>query len=248
MLPPETAQCLVTARAAINAARPDGTTALMRAAQEGHVETAQYLVYSGKPWSSSILLLPNYDAAIAELEQCSRRARSAKTGEILTGIRDNIASLKAMLRSGGGAEPVLAAVKYPASIKLLKARICGVVFPEDFTQKLSGIPLAKFNHIVPLIRAAKIAKIAHGVNSYFFTRIFMLKSSVSSILTTTSFTLQAKTHLLSFILGKAEARTLMLELQAISASAIAPAVGAAALKGASEPEPSAAAHPCKKSL
>ena len=241
------AQCLVTAGAELEAKSEKGQTALTLAASFGRVAMAQYLVYSGKPWSSSILLLPNYDAATAELYQCLRRVRYRENG-LFTSILDNIASLKAtpMLSLMGSAAPSM--VKYPARIKLLKARICGVVFPEDFTQKLSGIPLAKFNHIVPLIRSAKIAKIVHGVNSYFFTRIFMLKRSVSSILTTTPFTLQAKTHLLSFILGKAEARTLMLELQAISASAIAPAVGAAALEGASEPEHSAAVQPCKKSM
>ena len=187
--------------------------------------------------------IPNYDAAIVEL-----RKQERSTLHDLNGIRANIESLKAttllaVMRSGASA-----AATYPARIKLLKVRISGVVFPEDFTQSLSGMPLVKFNYIVALMRAAKIANIVHGVNSYFFTRIFMLKSSTSSIRTITPFTLQAKTQLLSFMLGKAEARTLMLELQEISALAIAPAAGAATSEGATEPEHSAAAHPCENSL
>ena len=57
-----------------------------------------------------------------------------------------------------------------------------------------------------------------------------------------------KANLLDFVLGKAETRTLTRELQAISSLTIAPAAKAAALGGASEPEHSAAAHPCEKSL
>ena len=64
----------------------------------------------------------------------------------------------------------------------------------------------------------------------------MIKSSTISIRTITPFTLEAKTQLLSFMLGKAEARTFMLEIQEISALAIAPAAGAAASEGTAEPE------------
>jgi hypothetical protein len=219
----ETAQCLVTAGAELNAKDEDGTTALMLATDKGHVAVAQYLVYSGNPWASSMRQLPNYDAAITELAGHERY----RGNRLLSSIRANIESLKAtpVLSLMGSDSP--SAVTYPARIKLLKARICGVVFPEDFTQSLSGMPLVKFNYIVALMRAAKIANIVHGVNSYFFTRIFMLKSSTNSIRTIIPFTLQAK--------------TLMLELQAISALAIAPATGAAASEGAAEPEHSTVA-------
>jgi hypothetical protein len=234
------AQCLATAGAELNAKDSLGMTALMGAAHNGHVETAQFLVYSGKPWYSSILPQPNYDAAIAELDQCFRRV-------VLTGIRDNIASLKDILLAGGA--DALGVAPYPERINLLKARICGVVFPAGFTQNLSGIPLSKFNHIVSLMRAAKIANLMHGVNSYFFTRIFMLKISTSSVLAKSPSTaLRVQRNLLGFMLGKAEASILMRELQAIRASDMMPAAGSAASGGASEPEHSAAAHPCEKSL
>ena len=220
------AQCLVTAGAELEAKSEKGQTALTLAASFGRVAMAQYLVYSGKPWSSSILLLPNYDAATAELYQCLRRVRYRENG-LFTSILDNIASLKAtpMLSLMGSAAPSM--VKYPARIKLLKARICGVVFPEDFTQKLSGMPLEKFNHIVPLMRAAKIAKLVHSVNAYFFTRIFMRESSTSSMLEKMPFDLKA--NLLDFVLGKAETKTLTRELQAISFLAMASVSRAAAL-------------------
>ena len=255
----EAVQCLVTAGAELEAEDEYGCTALTRAARSGRVAVAQYLVYSGNPWASSMRQIPNYDAAIVELRKQERSTlhdlkRSTlhdlkrSTLHDLNGIRANIESLKATTVLSLMGSDASAAVIYPARIKLLKARICGVVFPEDFTQSLSGMPLVKFNYIVALMRAAKIANIVHGVNSYFFTRIFMLKSSTSSIRTITPFTLQAKTQLLSFMLGKAEARTLMLELQAISALAIAPAAGAAASEDATEPEHSAAAHPCENSL
>ena len=231
----ETAQCLVTAGADLTASTNNDTTALSCAAYERKIETAQYLVYSGKPWFRSILPLQNYDAAIAELEQYSRRARYAsKTGEILTGVRDNIASLKAMLLGGGGAEPAPAVVKYPRRINLLAAKICGVVFPANFTQNLSGITLSKFNHIVSLMRAAKTSQLMHGVNCYFFTRIFMLESSTVSILEKIPF--DVKSNLLGFVLGKEETKTLMRELQAIRMSDMTPAAGSAASWRASEPE------------
>jgi hypothetical protein len=233
-------QCLVGAGADLEAKTTgflnDGKTALMLSAMKGHVE--QYLVYSGRPWFRSMWQVPSYDAAIAELDQCSRTT-------VLTSIRANIVSLKDMLLGGGAA--ALDIAPYPHRIKLLKARICGVVFPEDFTQNLSGIPLPKFNYIAALMRSAKISKLVHGVNYYFFTRIFMLESSISSVLAKSPFTdLVVQRNLLGFILGKAETKALTLELQAISSLTIAPSAVAAA----SEPGLSSAAKapPCEKSL
>ena len=163
----ETAQYLVTAGAKLEAKDKHGWTALTRAARSRHVAVAQYLVYSGNPWASSMRQIPNYDAAIVELLK-----QEGSTLHDLNGIRNDIAWLKATIQR----QLLLSIVPLPAvmrsdalaaRIKLLKARICGVVFPEDFTQSLSGMTLVKFNYIVALMRAAKIANIVHGVNSYF---------------------------------------------------------------------------------
>ncbi len=144
----------------INSTDPESSTALMCTIANGCVAVAQYLVYSGNPVFSSILPLPNYDAAITELERY-------RGNRLLSSIRANIESLKATTLLAVMRSDDSAAATHPARIKLLKVRICGVVFPEDFTQSLSGMTLVKFNYIVALMRAAKIANIVHGVNSYF---------------------------------------------------------------------------------
>ena len=110
--------------------------------------------------------------------------------------------------------------------------------------------LPKFNVICSLMRAAKVTKLAHGFNAYFFIVIFMLKRSASPIFTKTPFTLQAKANLLNFIFGNVEARILMQSLQGVISLDIAPASGAAASEGPSEPGLSSAAKalPCEKIL
>jgi hypothetical protein len=240
----KTVQRLVTAGAELNAARPDGQTALMWAAYQGHVAVAQYLVYSGKPWFRSILPLQNYDAAIAELEQYSRRARYAsKTGVSLTGIRDNIASLKAMLLGGGGAEPAPAAVKYPRRINLLAAKICGVVFPEEFTQNLSGMSMSKFIAVSSLMRSAKLAKLVHGLNEYLSVRILMQAKVDNIMLSKLHEALMS--NILSFIVGKENTALTMQEMPyTVLAASIAPDPAPASL-AAAYPNPRQAASDSK---
>ena len=93
------------------------------------------------------------------------------------------------------------------------------------------------------MRAAKIAKLAHGFNAYFFIHIFMFKSSKSStnsMLAKTPF--YFKSGILSFVLGKEEATLVMQDLHAIRQASIAPSAAALSSAAAAEPEPSAAAE------
>jgi len=96
--------------------------------------------------------------------------------------------------------------------------------------------LPKFKSIASLMRAAKIAKLVHGFNLYFFLRMVtgnhMLENMPSD----------AITKILSFIVGGRQAIVMTKEIPAVKLSSIAPAAAALSSAAAAEPEPSAAAE------
>jgi len=209
---------------------------------------AQYLVYSGKPWFRSILPLQNYDTAIAELEQCYRLARpdESETNRFSTGVRDNITSLKAMLLGGGGAEPAPAAAKYPRRINLLAAKTCGVVFPEEFIQNLSGMSMSKFIAVSSLMRSAKLAKLVHGLNEYLSVRILMQAQAKVDNIMLSKLPDALMLNILSFIVGKENTALTMQDMPyTLLAASIASPDPAPASLAAAEPNPRQAASDSK---
>lgn len=210
-------QFLLAAGAELEAKDNSDKTAFMRATQNGYLAMAQYLVYSGKPWATSMQRQPNDNAAIAGLDQCSR-IDGSETDIFLTGVRGNIVSLKAMLLGEGAA--VLDANPYPERINVLAARISGVVFQKEFTQRLSGMSMPKFMAVSSLMRSAKLTKIVNGCNEYLSMRILMQATLDNIMLSKLPDALTPSVF--SFTLGKESAALVMQEMPyAVLAASIA---------------------------
>ena len=209
----------------------------MRATQNGYLAMAQYLVYSGKPWATS-MQQPNDNAAIAGLDQCSR-IDGSETDIFLTGVRGNIVSLKAMLLGEGAA--VLDANPYPERTNVLAAKISGVVFQKEFTQRLSGMSMPKFMAVSSLMRSAKLAKLVNGFNEYLSMRILMQATLDNIMLSKLPDALMPSVF--SFTLGKESAALVMQEMPyAVLAASIASPDPAPASFEVTGPGPSKAAR------
>ncbi|MDA9832229.1 ankyrin repeat domain-containing protein [Gammaproteobacteria bacterium] len=186
-----------------------GKTALMWAAENDHETVMKILVYSGKPLSYAMRQPPNDDAIITELNKCSIKARPIFSG-YLTGIIANIASLKALAT---GSTAVLDEAAYTKRVDLLKAGVYGVAFSENITERLSGMPVLKFNIMVSIMRAAKTAKLVYGINAHFLIRTLTLGPQ-HSMLQKAAKASRVKAILLGYIIGETETGILMKELQA----------------------------------
>lgn len=186
-----------------------GKTALMWAAENDHETVMKILVYSGKPLSYAMRQPPNDDAIITELNKCSIKARPIFSG-YLTGIIANIASLKALAT---GSTAVLDEAAYTKRVDLLKAGVYGVAFSENITERLSGMPVLKFNIMVSIMRAAKTAKLVYGINAHFLIRTLTLGPQ-HSMLQKAAKAFRVKAILMGYIIGETETGILMKELQA----------------------------------